>query len=155
MEFKERDGRLKAAYNLVSRRISNLIVIGGDGSLTGANVFKTEWAGLLQELLDKGKIEQLLADECAFLNLVGMIGSIDNDMCGFSMTIGADSAMQRIVDACDALITAANSRVAECRPAAGNLASEGVHSCKSSGHSESSPERFIALKSRNNSDACW
>ena len=33
------------------------------------------------------------------------VGSIDNDMVGFSMTIGADTALKRIVDACDALIT--------------------------------------------------
>lgn len=50
MEFKERAGRLKAAKNLVSRGITNLVVIGGDGSLTGANLFKEEYADLLKEL---------------------------------------------------------------------------------------------------------
>jgi 6-phosphofructokinase 1 len=39
MEFKERSGRLKAAKNLVEGGITNLVVIGGDGSLTGANLF--------------------------------------------------------------------------------------------------------------------
>ena len=38
-------------------------------------------------------------------NITGMVGSIDNDMCGFSMTIGVDTALHRIVAACDALIT--------------------------------------------------
>jgi 6-phosphofructokinase len=44
-------GRLKAAKNLVDRSITNLVVIGGDGSLTGANCFRNEWSGLLEELL--------------------------------------------------------------------------------------------------------
>lgn len=105
MAFLERAGRLEAAYNLVTNRITNLVVVGGDGSLTGANVFKLEWRELLQTLVDEGRIDQALALECSYINLVGMVGSIDNDMCGFSMTIGADTAMQRIVDACDNLIT--------------------------------------------------
>ena len=40
MDFKERAGRLKAAKNLVDKGITNLVVIGGDGSLTGANRFR-------------------------------------------------------------------------------------------------------------------
>lgn len=40
MAFREREGRLKAAKNLVDRNITNLVVIGGDGSLTGANCFR-------------------------------------------------------------------------------------------------------------------
>lgn len=52
--FTTREGRLSAAYNLVKRGISNLCVCGGDGSLTGANVFRSEWSGLLDELLKKG-----------------------------------------------------------------------------------------------------
>jgi len=42
---------LKAAKNLIERGISNLVVIGGDGSLTGANRFRQEWSSLLDELL--------------------------------------------------------------------------------------------------------
>lgn len=53
--FRERAGRLKAAKNLVDRGITNLVVIGGDGSLTGANLFRVEWSSLLDELLKKGK----------------------------------------------------------------------------------------------------
>ena len=40
MAVKERAGRLKAAKNLVDKGITNLVVIGGDGSLTGANKFR-------------------------------------------------------------------------------------------------------------------
>lgn len=54
MDFKEREGRLKAAKNLVDRRITNLVVIGGDGSLTGANLFRQEWPSLLTELVATG-----------------------------------------------------------------------------------------------------
>lgn len=54
MDFKERAGRKKAAKNLVTRGITNLVVIGGDGSLTGANLFKEEWSTLLQELTKDG-----------------------------------------------------------------------------------------------------
>uniref|UniRef100_A0A673LH38 Phosphofructokinase domain-containing protein n=1 Tax=Sinocyclocheilus rhinocerous TaxID=307959 RepID=A0A673LH38_9TELE len=51
--FTTREGRLAAAFNLVKRGISNLCVCGGDGSLTGANIFRSEWSGLLDELLKK------------------------------------------------------------------------------------------------------
>ena len=54
MDFRERPGRLKAALNLVSRNITNLVVIGGDGSLTGANLFRQEWSSLLEELVKNG-----------------------------------------------------------------------------------------------------
>ncbi|GAA6066870.1 ATP-dependent 6-phosphofructokinase, platelet type isoform X1, partial [Tachysurus ichikawai] len=55
-EFRTREGRLKAAHNLVQHGISNLCVIGGDGSLTGANLFREEWSGLLAELVQQGML---------------------------------------------------------------------------------------------------
>ncbi|XP_031418586.1 ATP-dependent 6-phosphofructokinase, platelet type-like [Clupea harengus] len=54
-EFRAREGRLRAACHLVQRGITNLCVIGGDGSLTGANLFREEWSGLLQELVQSGR----------------------------------------------------------------------------------------------------
>lgn len=54
MDFKVREGRLKAAKNLVKFGINSLVCIGGDGSLTGANLFKQEWSSLLEELVEKG-----------------------------------------------------------------------------------------------------
>jgi len=54
-EFRERPGRRKAAKNLVNLGITNLVVIGGDGSLTGANLFQEEWPELLKELVGSGK----------------------------------------------------------------------------------------------------
>ena len=53
-DFMTREGRLKAALNLVQTGITNLVCIGGDGSLTGANIFLEEWPSLLQELLSEG-----------------------------------------------------------------------------------------------------
>ncbi|XP_045071321.1 ATP-dependent 6-phosphofructokinase, liver type-like isoform X1 [Coregonus clupeaformis] len=107
--FTTRDGRLAAAFNLVKRGITNLCVCGGDGSLTGANIFRTEWSGLLAELVQKGRITDTLAKQHNHLNIVGLVGSIDNDFCGTDMTIGADSALHRIMEIVDAITTTAQS----------------------------------------------
>ncbi|CAM4521937.1 ATP-dependent 6-phosphofructokinase, platelet type isoform X3 [Caretta caretta] len=108
-EFRAREGRLKAAFNLIQRGITNLCVIGGDGSLTGANLFREEWSGLLEELAQSGKIEEEAVKKYVYLNIVGMVGSIDNDFCGTDMTIGTDSALHRIIEVVDAIMTTAQS----------------------------------------------
>ncbi|MCV2489284.1 6-phosphofructokinase [Geodermatophilus sp. YIM 151500] len=107
--FRKREGRRKAARNLVDRGIDALVVIGGDGSLTGANLFREEWPELLAELVDAGEVHPRTAEEHRFLRLVGLVGSIDNDMFGTDMTIGADTALHRIVEALDALDSTASS----------------------------------------------
>ncbi|XP_058538011.1 ATP-dependent 6-phosphofructokinase, platelet type isoform X5 [Neofelis nebulosa] len=107
--FRTREGRLKAAGNLVQRGITNLCVIGGDGSLTGANIFRKEWSGLLKELAENGDIDGEEVQKHAYLNVVGMVGSIDNDFCGTDMTIGTDSALHRIIEVVDAIMTTAQS----------------------------------------------
>ncbi|XP_048408319.1 ATP-dependent 6-phosphofructokinase, platelet type isoform X1 [Stegostoma tigrinum] len=108
-EFRTREGRLRAANNLIQHGITNLCVIGGDGSLTGANLFREEWQGLLQELIQQGKIDHASAQKYSHLNIVGMVGSIDNDFCGTDMTIGTDSALHRIIEVVDAIMTTAQS----------------------------------------------
>ncbi|TMS09585.1 ATP-dependent 6-phosphofructokinase, platelet type [Larimichthys crocea] len=108
-EFRAREGRLKAAHNLVRRGITNLCVIGGDGSLTGANMFREEWSGLLDELLQQGLIDEEAVRSNSVLHIVGMVGSIDNDFCGTDMTIGTDSALHRIIEVVDAIMTTAQS----------------------------------------------
>uniref|UniRef100_A0A8D3CS07 ATP-dependent 6-phosphofructokinase n=1 Tax=Scophthalmus maximus TaxID=52904 RepID=A0A8D3CS07_SCOMX len=108
-DFRSREGRMKAAHNLVKLGITNLCVIGGDGSLTGANQFRTEWSGLLSDLVRDGKITKEEAKESSHLNIVGMVGSIDNDFCGTDMTIGTDSALHRIMEVVDAITTTAQS----------------------------------------------
>ena len=103
LDFRERPGRLQAAKNLIDKSITNLVVIGGDGSLTGANRFRQEWSSLVEELLTTDKITKEQSVTCAHLNIVGMVGSIDNDFCGTDMTIGTDSALHRIIEAVDAI----------------------------------------------------
>ncbi|KAF6213437.1 hypothetical protein GE061_011156 [Apolygus lucorum] len=109
MEFKERSGRLQAAKNLIKKGISNLVVIGGDGSLTGANLFRQEWSSLVEELHSKAEINGDQKLKFGHLNIVGMVGSIDNDFCGTDMTIGTDSALHRIVESVDATTSTAFS----------------------------------------------
>lgn len=78
MDFKERTGRLSAAENLIKRGITNLVVIGGDGSLTGANLFRVEWSSLLDELLTAKRISAEERKKFNSLHIAGMVGSIDN-----------------------------------------------------------------------------
>ena len=108
-DFREKEGRLQAAKHLIERGITNLVVIGGDGSLTGANRFRSEWPELLRDLKEGGQITEEEAGKCAYLNIVGMVGSIDNDFCGTDMTIGTDSALHRIIEAVDAIRFTASS----------------------------------------------
>uniref|UniRef100_A0A8D0VPK5 6-phosphofructokinase type B n=1 Tax=Sus scrofa TaxID=9823 RepID=A0A8D0VPK5_PIG len=107
--FTTREGRLAAAYNLVQRGITNLCVIGGDGSLTGANIFRSEWGSLLAELVSEGRISESTAQTYSHLSIAGLVGSIDNDFCGTDMTIGTDSALHRIMEVIDAITTTAQS----------------------------------------------
>ena len=107
--FREKEGRLTAAKNLVERKIDNLVIIGGDGSLTGANIFRKEWQDLLNELVERKEITRKQAENHPKLKIVGLVGSIDNDLSGTDMTIGADTALRRIIDAIDAISSTAAS----------------------------------------------
>ncbi len=109
IEFRSREGRRRAALNLVRHDIDHLVVIGGDGSLTGANIFRQEWPGLIAELLAAGEIDEETAAAHPHLYVAGLVGSIDNDMFGTDMTIGADTALHRIQEAVDAITSTAAS----------------------------------------------
>jgi 6-phosphofructokinase 1 len=81
--------------------IDALVVCGGDGSLTGADLFRKEWPSLLEELVGKG---ELTSDQIApfkSLNIVGLVGSIDNDMSATDATIGCYSSLHRICGCVD------------------------------------------------------
>jgi 6-phosphofructokinase 1 len=108
-DFRTREGRLKAATNLLAHGIDHLVIIGGDGSLTGANLFRTEWPSLVAELAEKGQITQAEAQAHSNLVIIGLVGSIDNDFSGTDMTIGTDTALHRIVEAIDAITSTAAS----------------------------------------------
>lgn len=108
-EFRTREGRKKAAKNLVEHGIDGLIIIGGDGSLTGASIFRTEWPELIAELVKSKDLPKGSVEKHPYLIIVGLPGSIDNDMYGTDMTIGADTALHRITGAIDIITSTASS----------------------------------------------
>ena len=81
MEFKTPEGRKKGFDNLVKRGIEGLVIIGGDGSLTGGSLLSKETG----------------------MPIVGLPGTIDNDVWGMDYTIGCDTAANTIVDAINKL----------------------------------------------------
>ncbi|KAK4250901.1 phosphofructokinase-domain-containing protein [Corynascus novoguineensis] len=109
MAFYERAGRLAAARNLISQGIDALIICGGDGSLTGADRFRAEWPSLIQELQNNGEYTALQLEPYRHLNIVGLVGSIDNDLSGTDATIGCYSALSRICHAVDLIEATASS----------------------------------------------
>ncbi|TCS79714.1 6-phosphofructokinase [Pectinatus cerevisiiphilus] len=86
-EFRTEAGRKKALANLKSHNIEGLVIIGGDGSLTGG--------ALLSKL--------------GGMPIVGLPGTIDNDVWGTDYTIGADTAVNTILDAINKLRDTASS----------------------------------------------
>ncbi|ODV84576.1 hypothetical protein CANARDRAFT_29105 [[Candida] arabinofermentans NRRL YB-2248] len=109
MEFKERWGRLKAAKNMILRGIDALIVCGGDGSLTGADLFRSEWPSLIEELVSNGELSLKQIEPYKNLTIVGLVGSIDNDMSSTDNTIGAYSSLERICEMVDYIDSTASS----------------------------------------------
>ena len=108
-EFRTPEGQLKAVENLIGRGIDRLIVIGGDGSLTGSRALLLRWPDYVAQLLEQGRISREQAERHPRLFIAGLVGSIDNDMVGTDMTIGTDSAMHRITEAIDAISSTAES----------------------------------------------
>lgn len=108
-EFREREGRLTAAKNLISLGVDSLVVIGGDGSLTGADRLRGEWPSLLDELEKAKKISSEQRKTHAHLTITGLVGSIDNDMAMTDLTIGAPTALHRICEAVDSIGSTASS----------------------------------------------
>ncbi|KAJ3322827.1 6-phosphofructokinase, alpha subunit [Boothiomyces sp. JEL0866] len=109
-EFRTREGRLKSCYNLIKNGIDALVIIGGDGSLTGADTFRAEWTGLVDELVSTGKLTE--AESLHLRNdlaIVGLVGSIDNDMSSTDITIGAVTSLHRICESVDSLTSTAQS----------------------------------------------
>ncbi|KAJ3138746.1 6-phosphofructokinase, alpha subunit [Physocladia obscura] len=108
--FRTREGRLLAAFNMIKNGIDALVVCGGDGSLTGADLLRSEWTGLVDELIETGR---LVTSECQHLRtnltIVGLVGSIDNDMSSTDITIGAYTSLHRICESLDSLTSTAMS----------------------------------------------
>lgn len=79
MDFKTEGGRRQAYENLLRHEIDACVVIGGDGSFTGAGIFSKEYD----------------------IPFIGIPGTIDNDLYGTDYTIGYDTALNTVVEAVD------------------------------------------------------
>ena len=86
-DFRTAEGRKKAYDNLVAAGIDSFVVIGGDGSFTGAEIFNEEYG----------------------FPVIGIPGTIDNDIYGTSHTLGYDTALNTVIDAIDKIRDTANS----------------------------------------------
>ena len=96
--------------NLIERGIDRLVVIGGDGSLSGARPAPRGVAGAASPSWSPtARSTRTRRPRIRALMIVGLVGSIDNDMFGTDMTIGADTALHRIVEAIDAIASTAAS----------------------------------------------
>ncbi|CCM00099.1 uncharacterized protein FIBRA_02126 [Fibroporia radiculosa] len=107
--FRTKEGRQTAAYNMIKEGIDALVVCGGDGSLTGADVFRSEWPQHVAALKADGQITEEQAIAHQHLRIVGLVGSIDNDMSMTDMTIGAPTALHRICESIDNINSTAYS----------------------------------------------
>ena len=86
-DFRTAEGRKKAYDNLVAAGIDSFVVIGGDGSFTGAEIFNEEYG----------------------FPVIGIPGTIANDIYGTSHTLGYDTALNTVIDAIDKIRDTANS----------------------------------------------
>ncbi len=86
-EFRTKEGRAKAAANIKKFGIDALVVIGGNGSLEGAQILAREYD----------------------IPVIGLPGTIDNDLYGTDSTIGYDTALNTIVECVDKIRDTANS----------------------------------------------
>jgi 6-phosphofructokinase 1 len=86
-EFTTPEGRALAYENMKKEEIDALVIIGGDGSLTGARIFAQEYD----------------------IPCIGLPGTIDNDLYGTDTTIGYDTALNTILDAVDKIRDTATS----------------------------------------------
>ena len=86
-EFMTVEGRKKAYDNLVKAEIDAFVVIGGDGSFTGAEIFNKEYG----------------------FPVMGIPGTIDNDIFGTSHTLGYDTALNTVVECIDKIRDTASS----------------------------------------------
>ncbi|TZF86146.1 6-phosphofructokinase (plasmid) [Pedobacter sp. BS3] len=85
--FKTTEGRKKAYENLKAHGVDALVAIGGDGTFTGANIFISEFD----------------------VPVIGLPGTIDNDLVGTDFTIGYDTAINTVVQAVDKIRDTAES----------------------------------------------
>ena len=78
-EFRTEEGRKKAHEQMIANNIDALVVIGGDGTFSGARIFSQEYD----------------------IPVIGIPGTIDNDLYGTDYTIGYDTAINTVIEAVD------------------------------------------------------
>ncbi len=108
-QFKTVEGRRRAVENILERGIEALVVIGGDGSLTGGLLLANEWPEHLEKIASARPELQPIVEKIPTLQIMGLPGSIDNDLSGTDMAIGVDTALNHIVHAIDDLSSTAAS----------------------------------------------
>lgn len=87
LEFKTKEGRVKAAANIKKIGVDAMVLIGGDGTFRGGNVFSKEYD----------------------IPVIGVPGTIDNDISGTNFTIGYDTALNTVVSSIDKIRDTASS----------------------------------------------
>ena len=107
--FKTVDGRRRAVENILERGIEALVVIGGDGSLWERTCSRPNGPEHVEKIASARPDLRAQAAEVPMLQVVGLPGSIDNDLSGTDMAIGVDSALNHIVRAIDDLTSTAAS----------------------------------------------
>lgn len=108
-QFKTVEGRRGAVENILDRGIEALVVIGGDGSLTGALLLANEWPEHVEKIASDRPDLRPMVEQIPLLQVMGLPGSIDNDLIGTDMAIGVDTALNHIVRAIDHLSSTAAS----------------------------------------------
>jgi 6-phosphofructokinase 1 len=106
--FRTPEGRREAARTILRRGLDGLVVIGGDGSLSGAQAFHDEWPAHVAALAEAG-VAEARDRATGQLRVVGLPGSIDNDLYGTDMAIGSDTALNTVVRNIDQLVSTANA----------------------------------------------
>lgn len=107
-DFRTADGRERAVRHILELGIDGLVVIGGDGSLSGAQILYDEFPAHVSALTAREHRAALAWGTRPF-HVVGLPGSIDNDLFGTDMSIGADTALHTVVRSLDQLVSTASA----------------------------------------------
>lgn len=154
-DFRTREGRKEAAFNLIIRNIDVLVVIGGEGSMKGALVLKDEFVEHHKELIAEGRLTSYNTkrvqegehqensgysmstplqssfekedtkykgydetgdsewdlERIRGIKIIGLPGTIDNDITGTDLTIGCDTALTRVAEVAKKLISTMRSHM--------------------------------------------
>ncbi|RWS06465.1 6-phosphofructokinase-like protein [Dinothrombium tinctorium] len=109
-ELFNKENRMKAAFNLIHYGITNLVVIGGRGSLMAASRLKDEWSSMIYEMEQKKLITSEARTLFGNLKIVCLVTSIYKDFWSSDYTIGFNSALSQISETIDSIVKANSSQ---------------------------------------------